>query len=1072
ACYETATFNTTSCEWDVTGTQPVQPVIACYETATFNTTSCEWDVTGTQPVQPVIACYETATFNTTTCEWDVTGTQPVQPVMACYETATFNTTSCEWDVTGTQPVQPVIACYETATFNTTSCEWDVTGTQPVQPVIACYETATFNTTTCDWDVTGTQPIQPVMACYETATFNTTSCEWDVTGTQPVQPVLDLLPRTCIEKETVFEISNYDVQYTYIILPNAGVMRDGNLIKATTGNYTIEAMINGCSSPTTAFTVGSQICAVNDNIGVMDTAKNTTTDFSIFKNDILNGSEVAPSDVILSSPSSPFFTLNSNGTFEIAPNTPTGTYQIPYTICETSNPTNCSSAVVTVSIICNSTKVSGVIMNENSNTPLVNVPITLKPINGTTGATLIRITKTDGSYSFDGMIPGDYVLQVQDANLNTAQELFNTNPSFLILEVENCQYLERNFGYASTDLPVMGDFVWYDLNNNGIQDEWYDANNDGLVTQNMPDVNGVIDYSKWEWIDFNGDGSYLGKENAGELNAAGFGNGSTNVPNIFITGPNDYSRSITMGIQGYWRARADKGNYGEYRVEFIKESLMESASEAMAASGLVKVLPGFTKKRTANTQTAKSNRFVDCASTTNTVLFTTIDDTHRVRLDLDFGISCKTYATLEAKDDSISDVNGSSGALGVLNLLRNDIKDGNAIQPTDVIVTGINLPSGFVLHPNGVVDVAPNTDEGTYTFTYQICESGTSNCATATVTIDVVVPPAPAPIPDPVIIPILVVANDSATADGINGSVAFLNVLGNDSLDGTSINPSQISLQGLHLPKGIVLNPDGTIDVAPNTAGGNYVFDYQVCDIANPTNCKTATVNLFVESPSIALIKTAVFNDENGSGYANAGETITYSFTVVNTGNTVLENISISDPLPGIQIKGGPITLGVNQTDESTFTATYAVTQSDINAGKVVNQATVNATTASGIEVEDLSDASSLTADNPTIVSLEGCVIKVFNAMTLNGDGENERFYIQGIECYPENKVEIYNRWGVLVYESEHYNNVDHVFKGFSEGRVTVKETGGLPTGTYFYVLKYQDNSAQTQQQAGYLYITN
>ena len=106
--------------------QPAEPTTACYETATFNTTSCAWDVTGTQPAEPTTACYETATFNTTSCSWDVTGTQPAEPTTACYETATFNTTSCSWDMTGTQPAEPTTACYETATFNTTSCAWDVT----------------------------------------------------------------------------------------------------------------------------------------------------------------------------------------------------------------------------------------------------------------------------------------------------------------------------------------------------------------------------------------------------------------------------------------------------------------------------------------------------------------------------------------------------------------------------------------------------------------------------------------------------------------------------------------------------------------------------------------------------------------------------------------------------------------------------------------------------------------------------------------------------------------------------------------------------------------------------------
>ncbi|QLH45203.1 MAG: SprB repeat-containing protein [Bacteroidota bacterium] len=190
ACYETATFNTTTCSWDVTGTQPAMPTLACYETASFNTTTCVWDVTGTQPAMPTLACYETASFNTTTCVWDVTGTQPAAPTrLACYETATFNTTTCVWDVTGSQPAMPTLACYETATFNTTTCVWDVTGTQPAMPTLACYETATFNTTTCVWDVTGSQPAMPTLACYETASFNTTTCVWDVTGTQPAMPTL-------------------------------------------------------------------------------------------------------------------------------------------------------------------------------------------------------------------------------------------------------------------------------------------------------------------------------------------------------------------------------------------------------------------------------------------------------------------------------------------------------------------------------------------------------------------------------------------------------------------------------------------------------------------------------------------------------------------------------------------------------------------------------------------------------------------------------------------------------------------------------------------------------------------
>ena len=133
----TAGTCSTSASYTVgTAAQAPQPTgLACYETATYNNTTCQWDVSGTQPAQPSIACYETASFNTTTCSWDVSGTQPAQPSLACYETASFNTTTCSWDVSGTQPAQPTgLASWQTATFNTTTCQWDVSGTPPGAPV--------------------------------------------------------------------------------------------------------------------------------------------------------------------------------------------------------------------------------------------------------------------------------------------------------------------------------------------------------------------------------------------------------------------------------------------------------------------------------------------------------------------------------------------------------------------------------------------------------------------------------------------------------------------------------------------------------------------------------------------------------------------------------------------------------------------------------------------------------------------------------------------------------------------------------------------------------------------------
>ncbi|MFM7015896.1 MAG: MopE-related protein [Bacteroidota bacterium] len=111
----------------MTGSQPAAPTIACYETATWNGTSCQYDVTGSKPAAPTIACYETATWNGLTCQYDVTGSQPAAPTVACYETATWNGSTCQYDITGSQPAVPSVACYQTATWNPATCQYDLTG---------------------------------------------------------------------------------------------------------------------------------------------------------------------------------------------------------------------------------------------------------------------------------------------------------------------------------------------------------------------------------------------------------------------------------------------------------------------------------------------------------------------------------------------------------------------------------------------------------------------------------------------------------------------------------------------------------------------------------------------------------------------------------------------------------------------------------------------------------------------------------------------------------------------------------------------------------------------------------
>lgn len=98
-------------------------------------------------------------------------------------------------------------------------------------------------------------------------------------------------------------------------------------------------------------------------------------------------------------------------------------------------------------------------------------------------------------------------------------------------------------------------------------------------------------------------------------------------------------------------------------------------------------------------------------------------------------------------------------------------------------------------------------------------------------------------------------------------------------------------------------------------------------------------------------------------------------------------------------------------------------------------------------------------------------LRVYNAISPNGDGFNDYLRIGEIEKYPNNIVEIFNRWGTLVYKTTGYNNKDNVFRGVSIRRFTYNKNEKLPTGTYFYVLSYEYNSKMIRKQ-GHLYIND
>lgn len=81
-----------------------------------------------------------------------------------------------------------------------------------------------------------------------------------------------------------------------------------------------------------------------------------------------------------------------------------------------------------------------------------------------------------------------------------------------------------------------------------------------------------------------------------------------------------------------------------------------------------------------------------------------------------------------------------------------------------------------------------------------------------------------------------------------------------------------------------------------------------------------------------------------------------------------------------------------------------------------------------------------------VATNDTCGIHIYNVITPNGDGDNDVFFIDGINLFPENFVEIFNRWGSSVWHGKNYDNRKVVWRGQNEAGQP------LPAGTYYYVI--------------------
>ncbi len=192
-----------------------------------------------------------------------------------------------------------------------------------------------------------------------------------------------------------------------------------------------------------------------------------------------------------------------------------------------------------------------------------------------------------------------------------------------------------------------------------------------------------------------------------------------------------------------------------------------------------------------------------------------------------------------------------------------------------------------------------------------------------------------------------------------------------------------------------------------TASFNYVIPQGVVDLGRVRNfasvdgetrngvpiggttVRTVTLN---RTPAIEVIKTAgPITDTNGDGFDSPGDQIVYNYTVKNTGNVTLTNVTLVDD-NGTAIASDDVpvtltqtTLAPNATTTGTFTGT--LTQVAIDAANLTNIATAKGIPPTGVNPNPVTDTDTKTVIPKATPAID-LVKKAGLIVDANADGVN------------------------------------------------------------------------------------
>lgn len=634
-------------------------------------------------------------------------------------------------------------------------------------------------------------------------------------------------------------------------------------------------------------ISSGFSLQNDFFNNIDGLYGQTTTVSILDNDTYNGSAINLNNFtvvpMLNINSNIGLTFNPNGTLTIAPHTPQRTYYANYKIYENANPSNFAIASITI-------QVPYVSLDIHEDGPFY--------INGITGGSTPSVFLND---TINGSpLSGNQVNTTLPVQFPGQNSFATINANGIITIAPNAPSGTYYIGYQ-TCLTYDGvcdqDSVIINIINGNIF-----AENDTITHENSPTNNTTSSIFSNDFIN-----NTIPNANNVTVTAINLPNGFTLNSNGTIsvalgTPVGNYTFSYQICEVGH------PNNCSTGTIQFELTSNITANPDFISYQNGINapVSDSLLANDTINGQTATQNNVTITAVNIPTEFTLNADGTFSVALGTPTGsytiaykIAQNGYPTntataiatialtnaIEAVVDDINYVNAPNNS-PASSVIYNDLLNGDYIDPYGniVTITPINLPTGFSLDPYGNIYVALGTPAGNYTFSYQICEiNNPNNCAVGTVNFNLTSN--------------IVAVQDQINFSTSNGGTTSDSVLNNDTLNNIPaiFALNDITLTGINVPQGIVLNNDGTITIPNNYTYGNYNFDYQLCESYYTTNCSTSNVSLVIVAPfaPIGPLTQTVPQSGTLAGLQITGQNIQWYSAATNKAN----NATLSSAIP-------------------------------------------------------------------------------------------------------------------------------------------------------------------------------